>query len=224
MTVREKLARETAREYALRIIRENIISLEMEPGSKVNESELTEKLKISRTPVREALIELSKIKIVEIYPQKGSYISLIDYEPVEEAQFMRFALEKAIMEPVCRNITEEQIKTLDESIKLQQFYIGIQNWEKLLETDNEFHRFLFEIANKMQTYALLCGMMIYLDRLRSLQLKTAKDQHVVDDHKCILKAIEEKNIEHAVAAMEKHLGRHRVEWEEIRKVHPTYFK
>ena len=76
MIVYERLKRETAREYALRIIRQNIISLDLEPGSRISENELASELGISRTPVREALIELSKIKVIEIYPQRGSYISL----------------------------------------------------------------------------------------------------------------------------------------------------
>ncbi|MDO5538876.1 MAG: GntR family transcriptional regulator [Eubacteriales bacterium] len=224
MLIRERKAQETAREYALRVLRENIISLEMEPGSRVNENELTALLGISRTPVREALMELSRIKIVEIYPQRGSYISLMDYESVEEARFIRLALEKEIMELVCQNVTDEQIKQLEENIKLQQFYIDNENWEKLLETDNEFHRILFVIANKMQAYTLMNSMMIYFDRMRSLRLKVVKNQYIVDDHRRILEAIQEKNAGRAAKIVGEHLTRHEVDWSELRKEHPEYFK
>lgn len=224
MVIRERMAQETAREYALRMLRENIISLEMEPGSRVNESELTAKLGISRTPLREALMELSRIRIVEIYPQRGSYVSLIEHEPVEEAQFMRLALEKAIMTPVCQKATQEQLIRLEEKIKLQQFYIDNESWERLMEIDNEFHRELFAIANKTQTYTLLTSMMIYFDRIRSLQLRTVDNQYVVDDHREVFEAIREKDAARAAAAMEKHLTRHDVDWEAIRAEHPAYFK
>ena len=44
---------------------------------------------LSRTPVREALIELAKVKIIETYPQRKSVVSLIDYDLVDESRFMR---------------------------------------------------------------------------------------------------------------------------------------
>ena len=74
MIIKERTGRETGRNYALRILKENIVMLELEPGSRISENELAQELGVSRTPVREALIELSKSKIVEIFPQKGSFI------------------------------------------------------------------------------------------------------------------------------------------------------
>ena len=80
MNLLERLPRETGRDYALRNIKENIISLELAPGSPISENELAAGMGLSRTPVREALIELSRVKIVEIVPQKRSTVSLIDYD------------------------------------------------------------------------------------------------------------------------------------------------
>lgn len=224
MVVMERLPRETAREYALRVIRENIIMLELEPGSRVSENELAAEMGISRTPVREALIELSKIKIVEIYPQKGSYISLIDYDLVEEAQFMRLTLENAIVEVACQTAKKEQLDELEEILKLQQFYIDNKNREKLMELDNAFHKSLFMIANKMQTYVLLKTMMIYFDRVRTLRMKQENNQYVADDHRKILEAIREGNAEKGIAAMVEHLTRHKVDKAALEKEHPDYFK
>ena len=93
MILKKRYSRETGREYVLRVLKDNIVRLELEPGSRISENELAAEIGVSRTPVREALIELSKSKIVEIYPQKGSYVSLIDWDLVEEAQFMRLTLE-----------------------------------------------------------------------------------------------------------------------------------
>ena len=55
-------------------------------------------MELSRTPVREALLELAKSKLVVIYPQRGSFVSKIDYNLVEESRFVRLVLEKAIVE------------------------------------------------------------------------------------------------------------------------------
>ena len=69
MRLTERSAKETGREYALRMLKENIINLDLAPGSMLSENELSAEMSLSRTPVREALIELSRVKIVEVYPQ-----------------------------------------------------------------------------------------------------------------------------------------------------------
>ena len=75
MHISERLPRESSRDYALRIIKDNIISLRLEPGSQISENELATEMGLSRTPVREALIELAKVKIIETYPQRKSVVS-----------------------------------------------------------------------------------------------------------------------------------------------------
>ena len=78
---------EKARAYAIRVLLYNITTLELPPGSSVSENELSALMDLSRTPVREALIELSRLDLVEILPQRGSYISKIDYGLIEESRF-----------------------------------------------------------------------------------------------------------------------------------------
>ena len=75
MHVTERLAHESGRDYALRIIKDNIISLELAPQSRVNDREIAAELGLSRTPVREALLELAKVDIVQVNPQRGSIIA-----------------------------------------------------------------------------------------------------------------------------------------------------
>ena len=99
MKIEEKRHGETARQYAYRTLRGNIISLDLEPGAPFNDVEMSQMIGISRTPVREAVIQLSEeSRIIEIFPQRGMRIALIDVELVEEARFLRLVLEKAAVE------------------------------------------------------------------------------------------------------------------------------
>ena len=66
----EKLPKESNRDYAFRVIRDNIIKLVLKPGTMLSEQDLADELELSRTPVHEALQELSKSKIIEVFPQK----------------------------------------------------------------------------------------------------------------------------------------------------------
>jgi DNA-binding GntR family transcriptional regulator len=224
MIVTERTSRETAREFASRTIKKNIITLELAPGSLVSESEIAAVLGLSRTPVREALMELGKTNLVEILPQKGSRISLIDYSMVEESRFIRLVLECAIVKLLCEGISQEAYYSLQEKIRLQKFYVEHNEPIKLLELDNEFHRELFSLANKMQTFMLMNSMTAHFDRVRSMSLSTIKDIKIVEDHIEIIEAINEKDSEKAEALMTKHLSRYKIDENFIRTKYPNYFK
>ncbi|MEG2420054.1 MAG: GntR family transcriptional regulator [Oscillospiraceae bacterium] len=224
MRLTEVLPRETGRDYALRTLKDNIIRLELVPGSMVSENELAAALHLSRTPVREALIELSKSKIVEIYPQRGSKVSLVDYALVEESQFIRKVLECAVVELCCQKATPGDLKSLEETIILQKLYTEHYDADALLSLDNQFHRILFEIVQKPQAYALMSGVAIHFDRVRNMALLTAQGESVIEDHREILSLISKRDAAGARARMEVHLSRYRVDEALIRQKYPAYFK
>lgn len=224
MEILKRLTKETASEYALRVIQHNIISLELLPGSLVSENELAKELGISRTPVREALIALNKIKLVEIYPQRGSYISLINHELVEEARYIRLILETAIVEEACDRAGEKEIMDLEENLKLQEVYQNSSNENKLLTLDNEFHEIFFKICRKEFTYHLLNGMMTHFDRVRRLSLTVVKDSKILSDHRALVDAIKLHDKQAARAIITKHLSRYELDEEALRKNYGEYFK
>lgn len=224
MRLTERSAKETGREYALRMLKENIINLDLAPGSMLSENELSAEMSLSRTPVREALIELSRVKIVEVYPQKGSAVAFIDYELVEEARFMRDVLEGAVVELACRMATEQDIAALTENVRLQEFYMENRFPQKLLELDNEFHQILFHITSKDQVYHLMDSITIHFDRVRSMSLSAVKDLKTISDHWEIVEAITAKDGEKAKRLMEKHLSRYKFDEEALRNEYPGYFK
>jgi len=225
MYLTKRLPRETGRDYALRTLKDNIIRLELKPGSMVSENELAKEMGLSRTPVREALIELAKVKIVEIYPQKGSAVSLIDYTLVEESQFMRDVLECAVIGLVCRMAVPEDLIRLRENLSQQQYVIKNESTDAgFLELDNQMHRMFFDIAEKPQIFSLMQSISIHFDRVRSLTLEDIKLMTVYHDHEMMLDAIAKKDEENAKLCMQKHLNRFRVVEKDVHDRYPEYFK
>lgn len=220
----ERTARENGRDYALRTLKENIVSLQLEPGSQISENELATEMGLSRTPVREALIELSKVRIIEIYPQRKTIVSLIDYDLVEEARFMRFNLEMAVVELVCKMATGEDIKRLQENVRLQNFYLEQFNPERLMELDDQFHQLLFEIARKPQVFTLMDNIAIHFDRVRNLSLVLTRDLKIVQDHENLIIAIVNRDVTRAKQLMEEHLNRYKVDKILIQEQYPQYIK
>lgn len=225
MKIDEKKSGETARQYAYRTLRENIISLDLEPGSPFNDIEVSQMIGISRTPVREAVIQLSEeSRIIEIFPQRGMRIALIDVELVEESRFLRQVLEKAAAQLACELADEEDIRWLDENVRLQEFYLEGGSPDRLLELDNEMHRKLFTICRKELTYHMCQRLAIHYDRIRSLAVATVKDHKIIEDHKKLVEAIRLRDSKYAVETMEKHLNRWMMNQQMFRSQYPGYFK
>lgn len=224
MVVLERLPRETNQDYALRTIKSNIINFGLEPGDRISENELAGALGLSRTPVREALMMLEKVKIVEVVPQKRSVVAYIDFNLLEEALFMRMVLESAVLEQDCEMATEEDILRLEEAVKLQEFSLTQNYADSLMEMDQKFHRMLFEIANKPQSFELMDSVQIHYVRVKRLALDQVKDEKIVDDHARIVAAIKARDPEEARRVFKKHMNRYQFDMEAIKAQYPQYFK
>ena len=224
MKLLERLPRESGGEYALRTIKENIITLELAPGSQISENELAAEMGLSRTPVREALIELAKVKIVDIQPQKKSTIPLIDYDMVEESRFMRNLLECAVVQLDCVMATHDDLERLKENVRLQSLYLDDFYSGQLLNLDNQFHGMLFEIAKKPQVFGLIQNISIHFDRVRTLALSSVKSRKIVQDHIDLVDAIRHSDAPAARELMEQHLNRYDIDAAALRAAHPQYFK
>ena len=224
MKILDKIPYENARSYAIRVLMYNIINLELPPGSAVSENELSTALSLSRTPVREALIELSRINLLEILPQRGSYISKIDYDLVEESRFMRLVMEIAILKLACEGISQEYITKLENNLKEQSKYTELEHAAEFMELDNEFHRLIFESVNKMWSYKIVNDQMVHFNRLRALSLKSIKNKYSLKDHEDILYAIKRQDAEMAEMLITRHLTRHQMEKSELLELYPDYFQ
>ena len=93
----------------------------------------------------------------------------------------------------------------------------------LMQLDNEFHKILFEMANKLQTHELVESISGHFDRLRNLSINTIKDIKTVSDHEKIFEAIKSCDSVKAKELMEIHLSRHKFEEKILREKYSDYF-
>ena len=224
MKLLERLPGESGKNYALRNIKENIINLSLEPGSQISENEIAAEIGLSRTPVREALLDLSQVQIVNLYPQKKGVVSLIDFDLIDESQFMRLHLEKAVMEIACQVATEEDIQRLVENVRLQNFYVQNPNSRELRELDTAFHGILFDIAGKPLIYQVMNTIAIHLERVRNMSLSPSHPIRSVHDHEDMIEAIQDHDAQRACAMLDVHLMRYKTLLPEIREKFPQYLK
>lgn len=224
MNILDRIEQETARQYVFRVLLANIIRLNLAPGTAISENEISSELHTSRTPVREALIELRQIGLVTVLPQKGSYVSLIDYDQVEESRFIRTSLEIAVVKLMCSGITQDWDLQLNNNLALQQEALHENDADSFYTLDNQFHELLFSSVNKRHTYELVKRQSYHFDRLRSLSLRSISFEKTYQDHEDILHAVNRKDAELAEFLVSRHLHRHIFEKEALEKNYPDYFK
>ena len=224
MKLSQPLPRETAKNYALRVLKENIVELEFPPGSQISENELSAALSVSRTPIREALSELEKVKLVEIVPQKKTSIALIDYDLVEEASFLRSTLETAVIAEVCEKRTEQDLMRFEQNLAMQHIALRGGALEEMMRRDNEFHRFFFEITRKLEIWQLMQNLQVHFDRVRNLSLNTITDEAIITEHEAIFDSIKRREAAQARAQLSAHLVRYRFDAGIIQSTYPDYFK
>ena len=217
--------RETAKDYAYRIIRDSIVNFEKKPGETISDMEISRQLGLSRTPVREAIMKLkSESEIIDIYPQRGMRVSLIDMDLVRQARLLRMTLEKEVAMDCCDYVTAEDLTKLEENLALQEFYCQRGMLPELIQKDNEFHQQLFCISRNEMLYRVVHAVSIHYDRVRNLEAADQEhSQNTIADHRAILDAVRAGDRARAGYEIENHLGRYLTNVKGLIKKYPEYF-
>lgn len=219
----ERLPKESAREYALRFLKHNIVQTHLEPGAVVSVNDMATIMGISRTPIREAMLELEKVGMLEIFPQSGSRVSYISYDKVHASRFIRLHLEMAVVAVACERFRPQDGQPFEEILHAQGLCLQQSNHNRLMDLDNLFHRQIYIVAGNMMAYQVMESHLCHFDRVRRLILGAHDDIQIVNDHHAIYKALREGDKRGAKKAFILHLSRYLEDEKAIRASYPHYF-
>ncbi|MER0240176.1 GntR family transcriptional regulator [Fulvimarina sp. MAC8] len=187
-------------------LRRAITTLAMLPSESLSEKELSQALGVSRTPVREALIRLAAEGLIDILPQRGSFVAPIRLADVEEAQFIREALEVSVISRLTGRCSREFIASQRANLAAQQRAIGQSDHEQFLELDESFHRAFCEEAGLAKSWRVIQSVKLQMDRVRYLSLPEAGQlDTLLEQHKTILEALEDGDRKTVKRRMSVHL-------------------
>lgn len=221
----DKITQESTREYVYRFLKFNIMQMKLIPGSALSEKEISQLLGVSRTPVREAFIQLSQEYLLDILPQKGTYVSLIDIENVEESKFLRETVEKAVIAIACVEFPTDQLFELQSNIVLQELCIEQKNYLKFYELDESLHKTIFMGCKKARIWSMIQQMNTHYNRVRILNMAGGYNVlPVLDQHKDLVRAIKEKNVDLGMRTIERHLNKVKFDIQDLRRDYADYFK
>ena len=103
---------------------------------------MSETFRVSRTPVREAFVRLAQEGLLNIYPQRGTFVAKIDLNHLEEARFVRENLEKAVLAEAGNGISSQALQALRTNLAAQTICRDAGDYQQMLDLDNEYHRII----------------------------------------------------------------------------------
>jgi len=206
-------------------LRDMILSLKLAPGTVLSRADLQRQFGLSSTPVRDALMRLDEAGLVEVFPQSGTIVSLIDVPLARQAQFLRRAIEQETVRVLSEAPDSTLIERLRGVIREQASLAKSKNLESFNDADLAFHKLLYEAAGVPDLWSLVRHRSGHIDRIRRLHLPIGgKANQIVRDHTAIVDAIEKREPDLAQAELRGHLSRSLAFSAELRAGFPGYFK
>jgi GntR family transcriptional regulator, rspAB operon transcriptional repressor len=191
-------------------LRDMILSLKLAPGTALSRSELQRQFGLSSTPVRDALMRLDEAGLVEVFPQSGTIVSLIDVPLARQAQFLRRSIEQEAVRVLAQAPDGAVVSRLRAVIDEQSSRAKEKNLERFNEADLAFHKILYDAAGVPDLWALVRNRSGHIDRIRRLHLPIGgKATQIVRDHSAIVNAIAKGQPDRAQSELRDHLSRWR---------------
>lgn len=210
----------TAQPQAADALRNAILTGTLPPGTKVSEQEIADAIGTSRQPVREALLRLAGEGLLDIRPQRGTFVSKITVAEVLDARFVREAVEADLIRLACQYADAPAITNLRALLTAQA---DAPDATHFMALDEAFHRAIAHIAGKARAWDHLQKLKSQMDRVRFLQLQDFPIPTLIAQHEAMVDAIATQNPDAAEAQLRAHLRLIEADLPGIQAAHPDYF-
>ncbi|MDX7950527.1 GntR family transcriptional regulator [Lichenihabitans sp. Uapishka_5] len=202
-------------------LRDQIVGMDLLPGTSLNDRQLGERFGVSRTPIREALLRLADEGLVEIFPQSGTIVSRIPVGAIPEALAIRQALEAVSVEG---SAARRAVDGLDAALGLQRGMAARNELRGFHEADEAFHEALAAGSGYPGVWRLLRSAKVQIDRARRLTLPApGRMDQVIAEHQRIRDACAQGDSAAARLAMRDHLSIVIPDVTALRQRFPAYF-
>lgn len=195
------------RDVVFNTLRHAILRGEMEPGERLMEIQLSQKLGVSRTPIREAIRKLELEGLVVMIPRKGAEVAHITEKDMRDVLEVRCTLEELAMTLACKNVTEDKIADLKAANKVFEAAIVSQDVVNIVEADVQFHDVIYAMTDNARLIQIINKLREQMYRYRLEYVKDARTHSIlISEHNDIIKQLTEKNVDAAKAVMRQHIN------------------
>lgn len=191
-------------------IKEDILSGKLKKDQKLIEQSICDEYRVSRTPVREALLQLEMEGLVEMIPNRGAYVLGLSARDMDDMFILRKIYEVQAVRWAIERITDDEMAQLEETFDFMEFYTMKNDVEKMLNINVNFHQTIYKASHNRMLQHLLSSYQAYIRHgRRNFEEKEEYLQTVLKEHRDIFQAFLDKDVEAGVRAMEIHMDHSR---------------
>lgn len=194
------------RVQVFKAIEDAVLNGEYKDGDSLNELKISEELGVSRTPVREALMQLELEGLAKNIPNKGAVVIGITEKDIEDIYAVRIRIEGLAARLCAENISEDELKRFREIVDLQEFYLAKHDAEQIWSLDSDFHKIIYNASQSRPLKFMLSNFHNYIKRARDISVHAdGRAEKTVSEHKAILQAVKDRDGELAELLMARHI-------------------
>ena len=206
-------------------LRHAIVTLRLRPGQPLSEQGVAQQLRTSRTPVREAFIKLAEAGLIEVLPQRGTFVRKISLKAVKDARFVREAIEVAVLREAVGRLRPDFFAMARELIAGQRTAAVGNDLERFMALDDAFHRSFAVAIDCSHAWTVIETQKAQMDRVRYLSLPGATPiGRLIDQHEAILNAVERGDVPSSEAALRTHLAEVLAVLKPLNQLYPDLFE
>ncbi|MCR5639807.1 MAG: GntR family transcriptional regulator [Lachnospiraceae bacterium] len=194
------------RDVVFNTLRDAILKGELEPGERLMEIHLADKLGVSRTPIREAIRMLEQEGLAITVPRKGAQVAKMTEKDLEDVLEIRDALDELAAINACKHMSPEILAELERAMR--QFETAINEGEvrKIVEADEEFHNVIYRAADNPKLENIVLNLKEQMYRYRYEYIKDNADySRLIAEHNAITEGLKNRDQEYVRKTMHTHL-------------------
>tara|TARA_R110002124_G_scaffold212797_1_gene378870 strand:+ start:6042 stop:6731 length:690 start_codon:yes stop_codon:yes gene_type:complete len=223
--IQSNFARRTAADDIFDQLRSEIVSLRLEPGTKISEVEFASQFQVSRQPVREAFIRLSKMNLLQIRPQKATLVCKISDSEILNARFLRLAVELEVIRQACHAKGNPFESGFFSNLAAQEKALEAGEAAQFHALDYDFHNLICATADCEFAFETIADSKAHVDRLCMISLTSERGMYeVYQDHQQIYQALVRKDAAEMDRLTRLHICRLDQTLANARQRHPEYFE
>lgn len=204
-------------------LRSDIISLRFPPGASISENVLCRRYGVSRTPVRSAIQELSDEGLVEVFPNRGSYVAPIRLSALQDSHFIRLSVEVALLRDVLAHWSPQNSAIAHGSVRAQRAAV-LQGDDAAAHIEDErFHKLLSVFAGRPGVWPTIAACTTRLMRFMRLCGTPDRLPITVSEHEAVIVALDKGDLAAAEDALAFHISRNFSLVDALRERHASYF-
>lgn len=204
---------------------EQIVSLKIEPGHRLSESDVAAKFGVSRQPVREAFVRLAELGLILVQPQRPTQVCRFSRADVEHVHFLRLCVELEVTSRAAQNWDNTQLGDFEANLAAQEQAVAAHDVEAFRTHDEAFHALLCQAAGTSPAAITLRHYRMRLDRLYALSIGGKVTlSSLLEDHQRVFAAVTSGQPDQAVREMRQHLSSRDSIIEILAKEYPEYFE